>query len=99
MPRTPEGKVKDKCVEIIKHFGAYYFFCPANGMGRSGIPDVIVCYRGKFLGVECKAGFNKATALQEREMSAIRRANGSTLVIREDTLDELERWFKDNIGG
>ena len=69
MARTPEGKVKDKCVEIIKCFGAYYFFAPANGMGRSGIPDLIICYRGKFLGVECKAGFNKPTTLSVPDSS------------------------------
>jgi hypothetical protein len=46
-----------------------------------------------FLGVECKAGFNKPTALQEREMADIHKAGGSAMVVREDTLELLEEWF------
>lgn len=93
MASTPESKVKAKCVDIVKKYGAYYFFPAQNGYGRAGIPDIIVCYKGRFLGVECKAGFNKPTALQEREMAAIEKAGGSSFVIREDTHDLLEQWF------
>lgn len=91
---TPESKVKQACVAVIKDYGAYYFFAPANGYGRAGIPDIIVCYRGKFLAIECKAGYNKPTPLQEREIAAIHKAGGSAMVVREDTIDLLEEWFK-----
>lgn len=93
MASGPEKKVKDACVAVIKAFDAYYFFPPSNGMGRAGIPDIIVCHRGKFLGVECKAGYNKPSALQEREIHAIHKAGGSAMVIREDTVDMLKEWF------
>ena len=90
---TPESKVKARCVDTIKKYKAYYFFPAQNGYGRAGIPDIIVCYRGMFLGVECKAGFNKPTALQEREMATINAAGGSAMVVREDTIELLEEWF------
>lgn len=95
MARTPEGKVKDAGVEIVNRHNAYYFFPEHAGYGRAGIPDMIVCYRGMFLGVEFKAGYNKPTALQEREMMMIEKAGGSAMVIREDTIDALEQWFKE----
>lgn len=94
MARTPEKKVKDACVELIKRYGAYYFFPVMGGMGRAGIPDIVVCYRGKFLGIECKAGYNKTTLLQDRELAAIHKAGGSAMVVREDTLDLLAQWFE-----
>lgn len=90
---TPESKVKARCVEIIKKYKAYHFFPVQTGYGRMGIPDIIVCYRGLFLGIECKAGFNKPTALQEREMTEIHKAGGSAMVVREDTLPLLDQWF------
>lgn len=93
---TPESKVKAKGVEIIKHHDAYYFFPAQNGYGRAGIPDCIVCFKGLFLGIEFKAGYNTTTALQEREMAAINKAGGSAMVVREDTLDELDSWFRRN---
>lgn len=93
---TPESKVKAKGVEIIKRFNAYYFFPAQNGYGRAGIPDCIVCFKGKFLGIEFKAGYNKTTALQEREMADIHKAGGAAMVVREDTLEQLTEWFERN---
>lgn len=93
--RTPEKKVKDACLDVIRKHNAYHFFPVTGGYGRSGVPDIIICYRGRFLAVECKAGYNKPTALQEKEMADIRKAGGDTLVIREDTVDMLSAWFKE----
>lgn len=91
MAKTPEKRVKDACVEVLKEFNAYYFFPVMGGYGRSGIPDIIVCFRGHFIAIECKAGFNTTTQLQERELKAIATAGGVTLVIREDTIDLLRQ--------
>lgn len=93
MAMTPERRVKKACTDILDKYGAYYFFAPANGYGRAGIPDIIICYKGSFLAIECKAGFNKPTALQEREIMNIHRAGGAAMVIREDTTELLEEWF------
>jgi Holliday junction resolvase len=95
MAKTPEKKVKDEVVEILKRYKAYYFFPVMGGYGRSGIPDIIACLKGTFIGIECKAGFNKTTLLQERELAEIERAGGKTLVVREDTMDLLEQLLKE----
>ena len=90
MAMTPEGKVKKRVVEQLKALGCYYFFPATGGYGKSGVPDIVGCYKGRFFGIECKAGKNKPTALQERELEAIRVAGGTALVINEDNLHELE---------
>lgn len=94
MARTPEGKVKDACVELLKAHKAYYFFPVMGGYGRSGVPDIIACHKGRFLGIECKAGYNKPTLLQEREIAEIHKAGGSAMVVREDTINFLEDWLR-----
>jgi Holliday junction resolvase len=86
MARTPEGAVKDKVVSILKDEGAYYFFPATHGFGRSGVPDVVACMNGRFLAIECKAGGNKPTALQEREIKAIRAAGGVAIVVDENSI-------------
>jgi len=93
MTATPEKKVKLACTALLKKHGAYHFLPVTGGFGKSGVPDIIVCYRGLFLGIECKAGKGKTTALQEREMEFIRAAGGSTLVIRENNINELQEWL------
>ena len=37
MAQTPERKVKARVADILKEYGVYYFFPPANGLGRAGI--------------------------------------------------------------
>ncbi len=89
MSATPEKKVKDKVTKVLKEAGAYYFFPATGGFGRSGVPDIIVCYKGIFIGIECKAGKNTTTALQDREMQKIMLAGGYALVVNEDNIDDV----------
>lgn len=94
MASTPESKVKKKVVELLKEAGAYYFFPATGGYGRSGVPDIVVCWKGAFIGIECKAGNNKPTALQERELQKIQDAGGVAFVVNEEVLDVLTEVFK-----
>ena len=89
MARTPEGIVKDKVVGILKDEGVYYFFPATHGYGRSGVPDIVCCVNGRFLGIECKAGTNKPTALQVRELERIRAAGGTAVVANEENWDMI----------
>ena len=92
---TPEAKVKKKVVDVIKKNGAYYFFPATGGFGRSGVPDIVCCHRGVFIGIECKAGSNKPTPLQEAEMAKIRKAQGFTLVVNETNIDDVAILLRD----
>ena len=97
---TPEGKVKAKVKKILDVYEVYYF-CPATGgYGRSGIPDFVCCYKGKFIAIECKAGKGKTTALQDREIASIKDRGGIALVVNEDNyadvtnaLTSVDRWL------
>lgn len=92
---TPEAKVKKKVVDVIKKHGAYYFFPATGGYGRSGVPDIVCCYRGVFIAIECKAGNNKPTPLQEAEMDKIRKAQGFVLVVNETNISDVEILLRD----
>jgi len=87
--RTPEGKVKDKVVKILKQYGVYYFFPVTGGFGMSGIPDIICCHNGRFIAIECKAGKNKTTSLQDAHLARIRAAGGVAVVINEENVNGL----------
>ena len=89
MANTPEKKVKARVVKMLKEKGVYYFFPATYGMGRSCVPDIICCVKGKFLAIECKAGSNKTTALQNRELNAIIDAGGVALIINEGNMITL----------
>jgi Holliday junction resolvase len=92
---TPEAKVKKKVVDVLKKNGAYYFFPATGGYGRSGVPDIVCCYRGVFVAIECKAGTNKPTPLQQAEMGKIKQAQGFVLVVNEDNIDDVATLLRD----
>ena len=86
---TPESKVKQKVTKALREIGAYCFYPATGGYGKSGVPDVVACYRGRFFGIECKAGKNTTTALQDKNLSEIEKAGGFSIVVNEDNVDNL----------
>jgi len=90
MAMTPEKRVKEKIVRILKKREVYYFFPATHGFGRSGVPDIIICHRGHFLAIEVKAGKNITTQLQEREIRLIRESGGTAVVVNETNVDAVD---------
>lgn len=83
MARTPEGAVKAAIKAYLKTLDNCWFFLPvSNGMGTMGIPDIIVCYRGRFLAIEVKAPgkHGNTTPLQDMQLLGISTALGHAIV-------------------
>jgi len=68
-----------------------------GGYGAAGVPDIVACYKGRFLGIECKAGGNRTTALQVKNLNEIGRCGGVALVVNEDNVDQLEGIINDEV--
>lgn len=94
MAATPEAKVKARVVKQLKEMGVYYFSPVTGGYGRSGVPDIVACVGGRFVGIECKAGKGVTTALQEKNLAEIRLNGGTALIINEDNVDSLTTILK-----
>ncbi len=90
MATTPEAKVKKRLVKYLKELGVYYFFPATHGFGRSGVADVIVCFNGHFIAIECKATADKElTALQKLEATKVEAAGGLSFVVHDDNVEEV----------
>lgn len=48
----------------------------------AGIPDIVVCHRGRFIALEAKVGKNQPTKLQAVTIEQIRKAGGTAAVVR-----------------
>tara|TARA_R100001377_G_scaffold72252_2_gene48029 strand:- start:1058 stop:1396 length:339 start_codon:yes stop_codon:yes gene_type:complete len=88
MAMTPEAKVKKVVAHYLKTLGAYYFYPATGGFGRSGVPDIVACYKGVFFGIECKAGKGKTTALQQKNLADIHAAGGCDWVVNETNMHD-----------
>lgn len=91
---TPESKVKKAIKKILDEKNAYYTMPVTGGFGNSGAPDFLVCYRGRFIGIEAKAGRGKVTALQQDNINRIIENGGTALVINESNIDSLIEEFR-----
>ena len=87
---TPEAKVKKVVVKQLRALGAYYFYPVTGGYGRSGVPDIVGCYQGKFFGIECKAGKNTPTPLQQINLEDIEKQKGIALIVNEKNMYSVQ---------
>lgn len=73
-----EKKLRGLVVNELNRRGAYIFDQPTHKptRGRKGTPDLICCYRGRFLGVELKAFHEALRPEQAQEAVRIRNAGG-----------------------
>ncbi|MGN0907942.1 MAG: VRR-NUC domain-containing protein [Bullifex sp.] len=78
-----ESKVK----KLLTDRGAWVLKTWGGGFQRSGVPDLLVCYKGKFFGVELKSDKGKTSPLQELELKMINKAGGVGIVLRPSKLD------------
>ena len=62
----------------LASLGSDVFFWKEHGgpYGTSGVPDIICCYKGRFLGLEVKQPGGRLTALQKRAIEKINAAGG-----------------------
>lgn len=93
MAQTPERKVKARVRKMLEELGAYYVMPVTSGYGNSGAPDFLVCLHGRFIGIECKAGGNTTTALQEKNLRQIQSSGGVAMVIDEHNVDALPTYI------
>ena len=94
MAMTPEGKVKDIVKKYLKQKNIYFIMPATGGYGSSGAPDIVVCHKGEFYGLEIKSGTNKPTALQLDNLHRIEDNGGHAVVINEDNVNQfMEAYF------
>lgn len=66
-------KTVPECFCWKEHGGMY---------GTAGIPDIICCYRGKFMAFEVKTEKGKTTALQNSVINKMQKCDGKAVVVR-----------------
>lgn len=80
---TPEARVKTLLrTRLVEKFPTAYVAAPiGTPYGRRGVPDLLVCVHGTFVGIEVKAHpEGKPTPLQHKALEAIEAAGGVALV-------------------
>ena len=98
-----EGDVKKIVKKVLSDQpNCWWFMPPANGYGRSGIPDFVGCVNGHAFAVETKFGRGTTTAHQDKEIAAAVDAGAEVWIVRETSVDtwalEFKAWVALNAG-
>lgn len=94
---TPEGKVKKKLIDFLKSLGGdcFYYMPVQNGMGQTGIPDVMAIIKGVPFAFECKATPKQhPTVLQAYALDRIHKALGFAWVVDDHTVELAEKMVR-----
>ena len=77
--------------KYLASLGSDVFFWKEHGSvyGMNGVPDIICCYKGRFLGLECKLPGGRLTKLQKRAIEKINRAGG--VACRVESVEDVKR--------
>jgi hypothetical protein len=76
--KTPESWEKTEIRQRLDACGAWVFSPFMAGYGKSGVSDIVGCYRGKFFAIEVKREGKEPTPIQTRRMAEIEAAGGKT---------------------
>ena len=69
----------------------------SNGIQREGVPDLLVCCNGVFLGIELKAENGHPSDLQQWNIEKIRDAFGIAIVLYPNHFEAFRRMINDLI--
>lgn len=85
-----ESTFQNKIIRKLKSYPECYIVkIWGGGFQTAGVPDLLVCYKGVFIGIELKNEIGKPSPLQLVHLSNIMRAKGKGLVLRPQNENEL----------
>lgn len=91
----PEKSFENKVKNYLDEQGAWYVKFFANRMTKEGIPDILACINGYFIGIEVKAQNGKPSDLQLYHCEKIRKSGGFAFVLYPSGFDDFKKFVKD----
>lgn len=92
-----QSETQSKIIKYLESQGAYVIKTIITN--RAGVPDVIACYKGVFIGIEKKEKNEKVSVLQQLNLERIKQAGGYAIVAKsvEDVKDLLKEINSKNV--
>lgn len=91
--KTLENKIK----EHLKKNGHFHFKFFANALTKTGVPDIVACINGRFVGIEVKNPNGKGviSPLQQLTCNEINKQGGKAIIV--DSFDEYLKFYEEVI--
>ena len=99
MRKMKEKPFETKCRRYLDRNGAYqikYWGCQYT---VAGVPDVLVCLNGRYIGIEMKGDTGRPSDLQLIHIDRIRAAGGYAFVLYPSAFDRFKAFVQDVLDG
>lgn len=105
---SKEKALDNKVLNYLNEIGAWGIkYWAGAKYTKKGIPDILVCIKGHFFGIEDKKEDGKPTLLQLKNLEWIRNAGGYGILLYPDDFENFKNfverdfaettWYKKNI--
>lgn len=103
-----ETAFKNQVKEYLESINAWYikYWAGPVGFTKEGIPDILACINGKFIGIELKGDNGKPSLLQIINLRNIRQAGGVGVLLYPKDLEYFieyinetrlgKHWYREN---
>lgn len=90
-----ESQIQAKIIAYLKTLPQCWFVKTVSNNMR-GVPDILICYQGRFIAVEVKNEKGKASKLQLLQMESIEKSGGIAFIAH--SFEEFKEEFLKCIG-
>lgn len=90
-----EKNFENRIKQFLKTQNAWVLKTWGGGLQRSGIPDLLCCVHGKFVGIEVKATKGKPSELQLWNIKKIKEAGGIAMVLYPKDFEDFKKLILD----
>ena len=84
-----ESAIQRKIRSLLESWGAVVFKQAAGIYSTTGAPDLVACFKGRFLAIEVKKPGKEATRIQLHRQTQIRKSGGICEIC--DSAEQVDR--------
>lgn len=85
-----EKNFENKIKQYLKDHNCYFVKYFANRMTKVGVPDILACVNGHFVGIEVKSSTGKPSELQIHNVKKINECGGFAVIVSPEQWDYLK---------
>lgn len=72
--KQPETGLVVKMKDRLEAEGGWWFKVHGGPFQRAGVPDIVGCWKGRFIGIEAKMPYNVPSGLQKLNLTSLEKA-------------------------
>ena len=89
-----EKTFQTKLIKLIEKNNGYVVKFNASAISKIGVPDLLACINGKFVGLEVKKENGKPSEIQLWNIEQIKKSGGIAMVVKPSDYENVKKLIK-----